>query len=73
MNKEKINKRCLFIFIVRLFVRSFVNFPKKIHKQRLLIPTLNPGMGSGRSTWLQRRSICTEHVQTDGPYNSITP
>ena len=40
MNKEKINKRYLFIFIVRSFVRSFANFQKKINKQRLLIPTL---------------------------------
>ena len=40
MNKEKINKRYSFIFIVRSFVRSFANFQKKINKQRLLIPTL---------------------------------
>ena len=40
MNKEKINKRYSFIFIVRSFVRSFANFQKKINKQRMLIPTL---------------------------------
>ena len=50
MNKEKINKRYLFIFIVRSFVRSFANFQKKINKQRLLIPTLGCTMQSSIGT-----------------------
>ena len=33
----------------------------------------DPGVGNGRSTWLRRRAICTERVQMDGPYNSVTP
>ena len=32
----------------------------------------DPGVGNGRSTWLRRRLICTERVQMDGPYNSVT-
>ena len=31
------------------------------------------GVQNGRSTWLQRRSICTKRVQMDSPYNSVTP
>ena len=33
----------------------------------------DPGVGNGGSTWLQSRSICTERVQMDGPYNRVTP
>ena len=33
----------------------------------------DPGVGNGRSNWLRRRSICTERVQMDGPYNNVTP
>ena len=32
----------------------------------------NPGVGTGRSTWLRRRSICTKRVQMDGQNNSVT-
>ena len=33
----------------------------------------DPGVGKGRRTWIRRRSICTERVQMDGPYNRVTP
>ena len=33
----------------------------------------DPGVGNGRSTLLRSRSICTERVQMDGPYNRVTP
>ena len=33
----------------------------------------DPGVGKGRRTWLRRRSICTERIQMDGPYNRVTP
>ena len=33
----------------------------------------DPGVGKGRRTWLRRRSMCTERVQMDGPYNRVTP
>ena len=33
----------------------------------------DPGVGNGWSTWLRSRSICTERVQVDGPYNRFTP
>ena len=33
----------------------------------------DPGVGKGRRTWLRRRSICTERVQMDSPYNRVTP
>ena len=33
----------------------------------------DPGVGNGRRTWLRSRSICTERVQMDGPYNRATP
>ena len=33
----------------------------------------DPGLGKGRRTWLRRRSICTERVQMDGPYNRVKP
>ena len=33
----------------------------------------DPGVGKGRRTWLRRRSICTEQVKMDGPYNKVTP
>ena len=33
----------------------------------------DPGVGKGQRTWLRRRSICTERVQMDGPYNRVTP
>ena len=33
----------------------------------------DPGVGKGRRTSLRRRSICTERVQMDGPYNRVTP
>ena len=33
----------------------------------------DPGVGNGRSTWLRRRSNCTERVQMEGLYNSVTP
>ena len=76
MNKEKINKRYSFIFIVRSFVRSFVNFQKKINKQRLLIPTLtlvscdkafqNPCHSAKREQkYVQQHiRICTHGVKT---------
>ena len=31
------------------------------------------GVGNGWSTWLRCRSICTERVQMDSPYNGVTP
>ena len=33
----------------------------------------DPGVATGWSTWLWSRSICTERVQMDGPYNRVTP
>ena len=33
----------------------------------------DPGVGNGWRTWLRSRSICTERVQMEGPYNRVTP
>ena len=33
----------------------------------------DPGIGNGWSTWLRSRSFCAEQVQTDDPYNRVTP
>ena len=33
----------------------------------------DPGVENGWSTWLQSRSVWTELVQMDGPYNRVTP